>query len=110
KALPTGCGRGGEQDLVSPRRSARAARGEPARRHDHDRQPGRLPRRGRAVVEAARVPLQRWRRPRPGLARYRRPPRAPGEANVAELLDARLPLVLPEELSLSSITVDGNGR
>ncbi len=32
------------------------------------------------------------------------------EANVAELLDARLPLVLPEELSLSSITVDGDGR
>jgi len=32
-----------------------------------------------------------------------------GEANVAELLDARLPLVLPEELSLSSITVD-DGR
>ncbi len=31
------------------------------------------------------------------------------EANVAELLDARLPLVLPEELSLSSITVD-DGR
>ena len=32
------------------------------------------------------------------------------EANVVELLDARLPLVLPEELSLSSIAVDSGGR
>lgn len=32
------------------------------------------------------------------------------EANVVELLGARLPLVLPEELSLSSITVDGDRR